>query len=576
MTIKRLAFLGFVGWIFFAAERLPGAEASNILEIRSVLANGKAVAYEPGRELNLGAFPRNVTFVFGVASNATRVPMRVRCKLDGAENKWREGAGEMFVMVRFYNEAGDRVGQKAFRVRGDSTGWNSNVEGSTLTHRHETLTVPAGASRVWVIISSAGPPSTTGIYVVEGLTVTRALNNGGKSEILLQSPFDQRGEVSAENQTPAGWERDGTHPSMAKIVEIGHSHKTKAFAIVDDDPFGHAEWHNAKAFAPQVAPNDQLVVEWNEMFSIGENGCPPAVYESLAPGLYRFRVAEATIFGNNLTEMTLAVRVPVAIWEQPWSWAIAAALLVSVSALSARYVGRQRLQWAMSKLQHERALEQERLRIAQDIHDDLGARVTQISLVSGMARKDSTLSDKARADFERISLMSQELVAALYETVWAVNPQNDNLDAMGTYLCQRINELCAEAGLRCRLNVSSLPRDVEISSRARHNVIMAAKEAVHNVVKHAKASQVTIQLALENSSLTVSIHDDGLGFQADRPSSGGYGLANMKRRLEEIGGSCSIESRPGAGTTVHLRLPVRPSNDDSHAAALQRRPTWRK
>ncbi len=95
----------------------------------------------------------------------------------------------------------------------------------------------------------------------------------------------------------------------------------------------------------------------------------------------------------------------------------------------------------------------------------------------------------------------------------------------------------------------------EVSSRIRHNFSMAAKEAVHNVLKHARASQVTVYITLTGKALTVSIQDDGCGFQpADAQP--GHGLVNMQRRLEGIGGSCLIESSPGQGTTVHLRLVV--------------------
>ena len=146
----------------------------------------------------------------------------------------------------------------------------------------------------------------------------------------------------------------------------------------------------------------------------------------------------------------------------------------------------------MVRLKQQRALEQERLRIAHDIHDDLGARVTQISLLSAMAQDNPAFPEKARADFDKISKMSRELVSALYETVWAVNPENDNLDALGNYLCQMVKQLCERTPLRCRFHVLDLPHEVQVSSQTRHNISMAVKEAVHNIIKHAKASEVTI------------------------------------------------------------------------------------
>jgi len=151
--------------------------------------------------------------------------------------------------------------------------------------------------------------------------------------------------------------------------------------------------------------------------------------------------------------------------------------------------------------------------------------------------------------------MCRELVSALYETVWAVNPENDNLDALANYLCQMGNQLCAQARLRCRLDVPDSPPSLALSSQVRHHLILAVKEAIHNVIKHAHASEVRLRIAFESAVLNISIHDDGRGFDpAACPP--GNGLGNLKCRLESIGGSFTIESRLGAGTDVRLRLPV--------------------
>jgi signal transduction histidine kinase len=154
--------------------------------------------------------------------------------------------------------------------------------------------------------------------------------------------------------------------------------------------------------------------------------------------------------------------------------------------------------------------------------------------------------------------MSRELVAALYETVWAVNPENDNLEALGNYLCQMAKQLCEQTTLRCRFHVQDLPHDVQVSSQTRHNISLAVKEAVHNIIKHAKASEVTIRMAFADVFLDVSVQDDGSGFQPAE-NIPGNGLSNMKQRLQNIGGTCFVESKPGHGTTVRMRLRIRPS-----------------
>src|SRR5262249_4433540 len=155
--------------------------------------------------------------------------------------------------------------------------------------------------------------------------------------------------------------------------------------------------------------------------------------------------------------------------------------IVGVVVGSSRYAAWYRMRREVAHLRQQGALEQERLRIAQDIHDDLGARVTQIALLSGMAQDNPALPEPARAEFNQVSRLTRDLISALYETVWAVNPENDNLDALGNFLCQVLNDLCNQARLRCRLEVTDLPRNIQVSSQTRHNIMMAVKEAVHNV-----------------------------------------------------------------------------------------------
>jgi len=418
--------------------------------------------------------------------------------------------------------------------------------------------VPPQATRLLIVISSAGPPETVGIYVVANLVVTKSSGNLGNI-VLLQSPFENEHSDRVNDDPPAGWMHDGTRPSIAKIVKFGQEPQNKAFAVEDEDPTSHGEWHNILESAPAVTPGDRLVVEWNEMYSMGSGNYHEATYVGLSAGHYKFSVRGLDVMGM-LTgvEASVNVFVPQPFWKTPWFWSVAVVAITAMIIGISRYFVWHRMRREMVRLKQQRALEQERLRIAHDIHDDLGARITQISLLSAMSQENSAFPEKARADFDKVSKMSRELVSALYETVWAVNPENDNLEALGNYLCQMVKQLCERTPLRCRFHVQDLPHEVQVSSQTRHNISMAVKEAVHNIIKHAKASEVTIRMAFMDGLLDVSVHDDGSGFQpADNVS--GNGLSNMKQRLQNIGGSCFVESQPGQGTTIRLRLRIRPS-----------------
>ena len=527
---------------------------SKTLVISSVRVDDKPLPMHANQGIRAGADPETMEFYFGPGTNSDWTPNRLRYRLAGWDNAWEEGNGEMNLTVRFYNRTVDQVSQKVFTVTGNSAGWNGSLKNSSLTHRRETLTVPPRASRLMVVISSAGPPETEGVYVVANLIVSEIESNKFPGPVLLESPLDQIRENYNPDQVPLGWAHDGTHPSMAKIVNIGHDPVARAFAVLDDDPISHAEWRTSLATAPPVTPGDKIVLEWNEMYSMGLSSIRTATYRKLAPGNYTFQVQELNIFGNPTgVETSLKLVVSPPFWETIWFWStVSAAFIVAVVGL-VRYLTWHKVRGELLVLKSQQALEQERLRIAQDIHDDLGARVTQISLLSAMAQDNQEFSEKARSEFAQVSQMSRDLVSALYETVWAVNPENDNLDAMGNYICQMVTLLCEKSQLRCRFYLSDLPKNPQVSSQTRHNFSMVVKEAVHNVIKHARASEVVVRVEFIGEILHISVSDNGCGFRISEQTSGN-GLNNMKRRLEDIGGTCFIESEPGKGTTIHLRL----------------------
>lgn len=560
---KWIVILNLAAWQVCVFPRvfgqdLPADRTPSSLEIRSVTASDRSIPLRR-KEVNLGPFPERISFSFGPDTNSSQSPIRIRYRLEGYENNWRDGPADMILSARFFNAAGDQIGQNIFRVNGESAGWNGSLKTSPLTHRREVVVVPPQASRLWVVISSAGPPESVGVYVVANLTVSKRSDNS-PPVLLMESPLDHQLDDET-NRVPVGWMRDGTHSSMARIVTFGQDPVQKAFAILDDDGGSHAEWRNLMESAPTVNPGDHILIEWNEMFSIGVGNIRAAHYQNLPQGNYQFHVAGFDICGNPTgAEDSVRVLVPPPFWRTSWFWSVVVTSSLAIVLGGGRYLAWHKMRREMLRLKNQQALEKERLRIARDIHDDLGARITEIALASALAKKKSPLPETASADFDHISNMSRDLISALYETVWAVNPENDNLDALGNYLCQMINQLCEHAQLPCRLQISDLPSTIQVSSQIRHNIILAAKEAVHNVIKHAKASEMTLHVAFEEETLLICIQDNGRGFDATAGPTGN-GLVNMKCRLTDIGGTCSFKSRTDGGTSVEMRLPFQAANN---------------
>src|SRR5258707_10287084 len=151
-------------------------EATGLMEIHSIVIDDKTIT--PKRnEVNLGHSPKALTFLFGSATNSPK-PVRIRYKLDGVDTRWRDGGSFMPLTARFFNTNEDERARNIFTVTGESGGWNGSLNSSPLTHRREVITVPPKASRLWILVSSAGSPETVGVYVVANLVVSTRTDNG--------------------------------------------------------------------------------------------------------------------------------------------------------------------------------------------------------------------------------------------------------------------------------------------------------------------------------------------------------------------------------------------------------------
>jgi signal transduction histidine kinase len=219
----------------------------------------------------------------------------------------------------------------------------------------------------------------------------------------------------------------------------------------------------------------------------------------------------------------------------------------------------------VERLERQRAIERERTRIAKDIHDDLGASLTRITMLSQSARADFDHSPAAD-DLDRIFDTAREMTRAMDEIVWAVNPQHDTLDSLATYLGRFAQGFLASVHIRCRLDVPMQLPSWPLTAEVRHNLFLAFKEALHNAVKHSQTTEVHIRMTIDAHGFTLCLEDKGCGFQPEqwderaldpyRPGSGN-GLANMRQRLAEIGGHCEIKSVPAQGTLVEFVVPVK-------------------
>ncbi len=280
-----------------------------------------------------------------------------------------------------------------------------------------------------------------------------------------------------------------------------------------------------------------------------------AYYNSLRPGNYEFRVLAANNDGVwNQTGARLEVRLEPHVWQLWWFSSCAATAMAGMIGVSVRYATRRRLHSRLQQLKHQHAVERERSRIARDMHDDLGSRLTEILLLNELAQKSSAKPEDLQAHLLKQSEVIQDVAGSLDAIVWAVSPANDSLDRLANYLYEQVERFLAMRSIRCRLDVPDELPDYSVSSEIRHNVFLTVQESLNNIIRHSGASEVWFRLRVTPGRLAISIEDNGRGFLSADPSSFGNGLQNMEKRMKNLGGAFQLVSSPGDGTSIRLEV----------------------
>ncbi|MGH7979668.1 MAG: ATP-binding protein, partial [Limisphaerales bacterium] len=284
-----------------------------------------------------------------------------------------------------------------------------------------------------------------------------------------------------------------------------------------------------------------------------------AFYSFVPPGSYQFQVIACngdSVWNNSGASLNLIVLPHV--WQTWWFAGAMILVILIVVFASIRIVVRQRLR----RLEQERVLERERTRIAQDLHDTMGAQLCRISFLSEHARNCQDVPGELQEDIRSISDDSREVLQSLDEIVWAVNPQKDTLDHLICYIGQFAQEYFKRTGIECELEMPSSTPARSLSSQSRHHLFLAVHEALANILKHSQATRAKIAMSCRNGNFTIRICDNGIGFDSDLSqsnllvSTAGFcnGLGNMRRRMADLKGSCSVESKIGQGTTIQFLL----------------------
>ena len=289
-------------------------------------------------------------------------------------------------------------------------------------------------------------------------------------------------------------------------------------------------------------------------------------YASIPPGRRRFEVRH--LRGDAIEDApsgTVEIMIPAPFWQTPWFVATVAAGVAGVAAAGSTALSRSLARRRVAQLEREQELHRDRARIARDIHDSLGAGLAHMAMMSDLMRGSPRGEARADADLPRLDealddmyRSAQSLTRAVDEIVWAVNPANDTLPRLFTFLAHDAEDMARGGGLELQIHADDDLPDIMLPASTRHHLCMLVREAVANVLKHARAGVLDVSLRYHAGTVDVVIADDGVGFDHAMPARDGHdGLANMQARMDELGGTLSIDSAPGRGTRVAVHVPLK-------------------
>ncbi len=279
-------------------------------------------------------------------------------------------------------------------------------------------------------------------------------------------------------------------------------------------------------------------------------------YESLPPGEYQFSIHAQNGDGKITPKpATIAIIVKPHFWQTTTFLLIAISSILAITLTIGALLARRRLNQKLQTLHFNNALKNERARISADLHDDLGASLTELSLLSALATEDPD-DTNLRSSLHALSYKAKHVITTLDEIVWATTPKEDSLRSLIDYLPAFAREFLDYSQITLRTNIERNIPDRAIGPRRRHNVLLATREALNNAVKHSQATTIQLTVAITGKQLSVVIHDNGKGFFIEETTSSGQGFVNFVQRMKDCGGDCQISSKPQHGTTITLTLPI--------------------
>ena len=500
-----------------------------------------------------------LTASFDFPEGAARWAVRLRYKLEGYDADWRDlDQYYMHLVLKFLDDRMSPISRAEFRTAGQSVGWTGSLDTSKMTMRLAQATVPPRGCWMSVWIDSGGHDETTGVWLLDNLSILETGGESGPAHLLLQEDFESGRDLDQPQGAFQRWVRDGGDLGGAQVWLRTEPATNHCLLINDGNPRDYSAWRLNDKNLLRVEPGAELNLKWEEAFSVGCGRGGRVSYPNLPSGHYQLRVQEVDAFGTPTgEEAVLPLVIAPPYYTNAWFQAAVVTTLLALGLLVERLMARARNHRRLELLERRQAVQQERARIARDIHDDLGTVLTRISMVSESAALEVEAGSRQRQRLQEICDSSRQLARTMEEIVWAQDPKRDDLDKVADYFSSFATNLLADSRVACRLNFPVNLPAIPLEAQKRHELFLVFKESLNNVIKHAAATEVRIALAWVDQAIHLSIEDNGRGFVLpEAAASKGNGLPNMHSRLQRVGGRVVIQSEPGRGTRIEIVLPV--------------------
>lgn len=280
---------------------------------------------------------------------------------------------------------------------------------------------------------------------------------------------------------------------------------------------------------------------------------PDFSISNLPPGNYDLQITvkfPGRIYPDKTIEYHFTIHP--AFWKRWWFISLAVLITALIVFLSFRNFYTRKLERQRLHLEKQQAIEKERNRISRDMHDDLGSGLTKIAILSEVVKKQLSEPEKAKKQLEKIAVSSRELVDNLQDIIWVLNPANDTLESLSSYVREYGLKYFEPVDVQVVFDYPSSFSNRSLSEELRRNVFLAIKETFTNIAKHASANTVTVSIGESAGKVMITIADDGRGFDLNEVRTFANGLKNMQNRIAQAGGSYRIESVPGKGTVTSI------------------------